>query len=521
MTDVIIVGAGLSGLSAAKLLVEKNQSVLVLEARERVGGRTLTIQNEHFGAMDMGASYVGPSQNRVLRLIRQAGAKLQKTYDNGHHIIYNKEEVKYFSQEHYQTCGGYFAWLDFNHVMRLWSTMCDQIPLNSPWNAKQAKEWDRMTVQEFIDQNVWTKEAKADLRAYVNVNVTSEPWEISLLWFLWYVAAAGGPLRIYATTNGGQERKVIGGTQQLSDFLVDTVGKDKILLKHAAVSIRQTADGVSVKDISGTIHKAQYCIVALAPPLASHIVFNPPLSARRIQLMQRLPMGSVIKTYMFYHTPFWRERGLSGTSIIIDKEGPVGHTIDHVSHDGKVNALMGFILADKARQFGMDKDSRKMLISRLYAKVFKEEKATRPVHYEEKDWLEDEWSGGCYSSVMAPGVLTNFARDLRKPAGRVFFAGTETATMWIGYMEGAVQAGERAAKEILQAKGLITEETFHHDIVPQDVEVVPAPINFTPQQLNAPTVTGVIKRVVGLSVVAAVVGVVAGVIFCLTNEQTE
>ncbi|XP_076436051.1 amine oxidase [flavin-containing]-like [Babylonia areolata] len=492
--DVVVVGAGLSGLSAGKLLSEHGQRVLVLEARDRAGGRTYTVQNEHTGqGLDLGGAYVGPTQNRLLRLARLYGVETYLTNEKEDMVIYSRNKQIRFRDSIFPVTGGPLTWLDLNNVIRLMYNMCREVPVAAPWKAARAREWDRMTVQQFFDKHIYTRAAMDNAKTFVNVNVTSEPYEVSLLWFLWYLASAGGPLRINATTNGGQERKFVGGSQQISEGLARSIGTDNVLLGHPVSRIQRDTGRVVLTDVQGNTYSAGHCIMALTPTLQSRIHWFPPLPASRNQMMQRLPMGSVIKTFMYYSTPFWRHKGMCGSAVIHDEEGLVSVCLDHVMHDGTFPAIMGFVLSDTARACStMSVEERKRRISQAYAKAFQSAEALHPVHYEEKNWCEDEWSGGCYTVMMPPGFLTTFGQALRQPVGRVHFAGTETATQWTGYMEGAIQAGERAAREILHLKGLISTEEIWQD-EPEDEEIKAQPLDLTLWEKVAPSVPGFLR----------------------------
>ncbi|KAF3843674.1 hypothetical protein F7725_002523 [Dissostichus mawsoni] len=371
-------------MSAAKLLKANGLTPVVLEARDRVGGRTFTVRN------------------RILRLAKEYGIE---TYKGKSHPFKGP----------FPPMWNPFVLLDFNNLWRTMDEMGKEIPREAPWRAPHAEEWDKMTMLQLFEKICWTSKVLHLAELLVNVTVTSEPHEISALWFLWYMKQCGGTMRIFSTTNGGQERKFVGGSSQISEFMADELG-DLVKLESPA----------------------KYVIVATPPGLNMKMHFSPELPPLRNQLISRVPMGS--KDAVFYiHSPCLTP-GYCGSMVIEEEGAPIGLTLDDTKPDGSVPAIMGFILARKCRKLsGLTKEERLKKICEIYSRVLGSEEALHPVHYEEKNWCEEEYSGGCYTAYFPPGILTQYGKVLREPVGRLYFAGTETATEWSGYMEGACQ----------------------------------------------------------------------------------
>ncbi|TNN03755.1 amine oxidase [flavin-containing] [Takifugu flavidus] len=507
--DVIVVGGGISGLSAAKLLKATGLNPVVLEARDRVGGRTFTVRNKETKWVDLGGAYVGPTQNRILRLAKEYGIKTYKVNEEENlvHYVHGKSYPFHTS---FPPMWNPIVIMDFNNLFRTLDKMGSEIPQEAPWKAPHAEEWDKMSMQQLFDKICWTSTVQRFATLFVNVNVTSEPHEVSALWFLWYVKQCGGTMRIFSTSNGGQERKFEGGSSQISECMARELG-ERVKLESPVYSIDQTGDMVLVKTLDNEIYSAKYVIVATPPGLNLKIHFNPELPPLRNQLIHRVPMGSVIKCMVYYKENFWRKRGFCGTMVIEDEGAPIGLTLDDTKPDGSAPAIMGFILARKCRKLCvLPKEERLKRICEIYSKVLGTEEALHPVHYEEKNWCEEEYSGGCYTAYFPPGIMTQFGRVLRQPVGRLYFAGTETATEWSGYMEGAVQAGERAAREVLCAMGKLHQSQIWQP-EPECLEIPALPFPTTFWERNLPSVGGFLKFI-GVSTVlsaATAVGLMA------------
>jgi len=207
--------------------------------------------------------------------------------------------------------------------------------------------------------------------------------------------------------------------------------------------VRVEADG-------GTTVSARRAIAAISPTLCGRIAYDPPLPGQRDQLTQRMPQGAVVKCMAVYDEPFWRAAGLSGQAT--SERGPVKLTFDNSPPDGRPGVLLGFLEGRQARRLGaVGADERRRAVVECFARYFGP-RAAEPERYIERSWAEEEWSRGCYGGYFGPGGWTEYGSALREPVGRVHWAGTETAIEWMGYMDGAVRSGERAARDVLAAE---------------------------------------------------------------------
>jgi len=343
--------------------------------------------------------------------------------------------------------------LDLDSKLKKLDSLANEIDTKEPWAHKQAKEFDRMTVDEWARKNCWTTSTLQAIEAASGMIMGQDTCEVSFLYFLYYIKSAGGIMKLLDVKGGAQEERLKGGTQQLSEGLGKIIGLKNIKLNSPARKIVHKDNQVIVHSDSGT-YQSKYVVVAIPPVLAGKIDYSPNLPSLRTTLTNRMPMGSVIKTLVFYKKAFWRERGYSGqvVSASHDPQHPIMASFDDTDHEGAYPCIVGFINGSSARNWATaTEEERKKAICQQYADQMKQKEFLEPIHYIEKNWINEEWSAGCYVGVMPPGALTSCGKGLREPVGRIFFAGTETAMVWTGYMEGALESGERVA-ETLKAK---------------------------------------------------------------------
>lgn len=454
--DVVIVGGGLAGLAAALVLVAAGVSVLVLEARDRVGGRTLNHLLADGKVVEIGGQWVGPSQDRVLALARSLGIATHPTYNEGRNVLLLRgKRVAYHRPVPMMNPLGL---LDVGRAIHKLRRLSRRVPLSAPWEARGAERLDSQTLASWARRNLYTHMGRTTVELFSQSVLACEPNEVSLLHFLFYVRSAGGFRNLTEVAGGAQQDRFVGGSQELCIRAAEQLGPAVVRLSSPVWRIEHL-DGRVVVSTADTDVIAKRVIVAVPPMMAGRISYDPPLPGLRDQLTQKAPMGSVIKCLAVYDTPFWREDGLSGQAA--SDSGAVRATFDNCPPDGSPGILLGFVEGANARRLaGMPAAERRREVIACFERYFGP-KAGRPTDYIEQDWTREQWTRGCYGAHFAPGVWTQFGKALRPQVGRIHWAGTETSTVWCGYMDGAVRSGERAAAEVLEQEafspaGLVT-----------------------------------------------------------------
>jgi monoamine oxidase len=443
--DICIVGAGFAGLAAAREALAQGASVLVLEARDRVGGRVLNGSLSTGDPIEKGGEWLGPTQTEMLALAAEFGVDTFKTYNTGNNLQLFQGSISPYDARLGIPPLPLADLTEFFAVLAEIDAAANQVGAVAPWEAPNAADLDARTVRQWMDSRLTTDGARFLYDLSVKAVFTVEPHELSYLFFLSYIAAAGGFFGLVSTAGGAQETRLVGGSQLIAIRMAEQFKKKTIRFNQPVNVIQECDDGVFV--FSGKQRfRAAHVIVALPPTLAGRIHYDPALPARRDQLTQRMPMGSVIKANVEYTTPFWRAAGLSGQ--FISDTGPARFGFDNSPSDGSVGVLNAFIAGDDARQMALLTESeRRAAVLETLAQFFGSQTLS-PVQYLETDWSTEEWTRGCYAGFMAPGTMLRYGPALRSPVGRIHWAGTETSEVWNGYMEGAVRSGVRAVGEI-------------------------------------------------------------------------
>jgi monoamine oxidase len=310
-----------------------------------------------------------------------------------------------------------------------------------------------MTLDDWMRGEVPSEKGRAIFTSACQSIWGADPKELSLLYALQYVAAAGneksagGFLRLVTAVGGAQESRFVGGSQVISEKVADRLGK-RVALKAPVSVVAQNGDGVRIVAHGVTV-EARQAILAVPPALAARLAYSPALPKGKAKLLAALVPGTLAKATAVFDRPFWRDAGLSGQGV--SDVGPARTTFDNSPPDGSVGVLFGFVGGSAYAPWGpLAPDERRAQVLESFA-AFVGDQARAPVDYFEQDWTKERWTRGCPVAHVAPGVLTKYGPWLRRPVGKIHFAGTETADYWLGYMDGAVRSGERAAREVLAA----------------------------------------------------------------------
>jgi monoamine oxidase len=442
--DVCVVGAGYAGLTAARRLSEGGKSVVVLEARDRIGGRVWTQQLAGGATIDRGAGWLAPYHDRIFALAGEVGVSTYKTYVKGKHLLIDGDRTRRYTGLIPKISP--LAVASIALAQAKVDRTSKKVPLDAPWNAPRAAEWDARTVADYVEHCGIRKGIGFDLfEMAVRGLFTGDLRDTSYLHLLFLVRAHGSINNLFAIEKGAQENLVEGGAGSIAQRVAAELG-DAVRLNAPVRSIAQRDDHVLVTADDVAV-SARHVVVTTPPALALEIEFDPVLPDDRLALYRKAVAGPESKTLVVYDEPFWRADGFSGQTAEPKSLSEV--TIDATPASGSPGVIASFTFGHVAEHAqSLDPAERRAgVVAALTTRLGP--RAATPVDFVETAWWEEEWTRGCSMAHLPPGVLSRYGPLLQEPFGRVHWAGTETATKSHGAIDGAVSSGERAAAEIL------------------------------------------------------------------------
>jgi monoamine oxidase len=438
--DVAVVGAGLAGLTAATAIRAAGRSVVVLEARKRVGGRNYDHMLSPGKVVELGGEWAGPGQDRVLALAKRLGVETFDTYADGKSVYYANGRLQTYSGDIPPADAA--SLVELEALILNLNDMAASVPAASPWQAPKAGTWDQQTIETFFQQNVTTAEARNLADLSVRGVYGEEADQISLLDLLQAITGVGGDFN--TLIGSAQSIRFVGGPQQLSKKLAAALGK-RVRLGVPIVAVHQGSH-VALLSASDSFH-ARRAILTLPKTLSGRLLYEPALPPARDQVLQREPNGSVVKCNAVYATPFWREQGVNGAAT--SDTGPIRITYDNSPPDGKPGVLVGFMEGNDSRLFySQSVAARRQAALACFARYFGQQ-ALSPIAYFDLAWATEPYTRGAYGSFNPPGVLTSLHDPLSEPIGSVYYASADASPTWPGYMDGAIGSGEAAAQAVL------------------------------------------------------------------------
>ncbi|MBR8829915.1 MAG: L-amino acid dehydrogenase [Chroococcopsis gigantea SAG 12.99] len=441
--DCIVIGAGLAGLITARDLKRAGLEVLVLEARDRIGGRMVGEYLPSGQWIDKGGQWVGPTQDRFLALVDEYGIRRFTSPSEGKKVLFfggKRYEFDGFFQGFHEGEAPGVRGEEWNDALEAWQrfeALCSTLPPGPPYANR---DLDNRTFAQWIEENTVTAFARwyfAYMCRAVGYLGPAEPHEVSLLHVLRGHKSA-------SQAEHPEAQLLHGGAGQIPGKIAAELG-GIIRVGEPVVRVSQESESLTVQTLKGS-YQGKFAVVAMTPHLAGKIIYEPPMPPHRQQLTQRVPMGCCAKILVSYDRPFWREKGFAG--IGLGNCQTLELCADSSDPETGVGVIATFVVGDRYQGWRPLPDDARRLAVLSDLSLFFGESALSPSTYHEVDWPAEEWTGGGYAAFMPPGVWTRYGTSLNAPVGRIHWAGTEMADRWAGFFDGAVRTGEAVAEKI-------------------------------------------------------------------------
>ncbi|PWV46700.1 NAD(P)/FAD-dependent oxidoreductase [Nocardiopsis sp. L17-MgMaSL7] len=442
--DVVVVGAGPAGLMAARTLQAAGRTVAVLEARDRVGGRTWS--REIDGAfLELGGQWVSPDQTELLGLLDELGLDTYPRHREGANVYLAPDGSRHeYTGDMFPA--GERTEAEMTRVIATLDGLVEEIGVERPWDHPLARELDTVTFTEWLRRQTDDEAARENIGIFMAGGMLTKPAHAFSALQAVLMAASAGSFSHLVDEDFILDRRVVGGMQSVSRTMADALEEGTVLLDTPVRTVRWSEEGVTVLSDRATV-RARRVIVAVPPTLYSRITFEPALPWLQQQMHQHSSMGLVIKVHAVYDRPFWRDRGLSGTGF--GARELCQEVYDNTNHGDERGTLVAFVSDEPADDLlRRSAEERRAAVLRSLSHYLGEE-ALEPVVYFESDFASEEWTRGAYAASYDLGGLHRYGADQRAPVGPIGWACSDLAAEGYQHVDGALRQGRRAAEEVL------------------------------------------------------------------------
>ncbi|MBP9742677.1 MAG: FAD-dependent oxidoreductase [Burkholderiales bacterium] len=419
LKEIVIIGAGFAGLYSAFLLQESGYKVTILEARHRIGGRTLTQDN-----VELGGDWISSLHPRMMKLCKRFNLSFSPQLEEG-------KVVRYFDQQRDELEEKPNVQKNTTNIFTPYIEQFDQ--LVNDLDFFKSQHLDQISFYDWCTENIQNPTVLKTFNYSFNSLICVNPKAASMFFWLYFLKSCGGYRALTGVKNSAQEFHINGGTVILANELAKGLN---IVYNSEVIHIEKNNDIYRINTKNQLTYYAAKVVSAIPLQLIPGITWNPRLIQDRVSFYQSLQMGYITKVIIQYETPFWTQNGYN--AHIVSDTAPI-HLCYDVSNN-KFHALAIFIIDHKCY-------TNEEILDQL-AFLLKNNLAKRPKKIYIKNWVNDEFSKGGYFCVPPIGSLTKNYRYLTEPEGEIYFVGTETASQWMGYIEGALESAERLLFQI-------------------------------------------------------------------------
>ncbi len=446
--DVVVIGAGISGLMTARRLTQAGHSVAVLEARDRVGGRTWSeeIDGSFF---EIGGQWVSSDQDALKALLQELGKETFARYREGNSVYVSRDGERHEFQGDFPVADE--TLVEIRRLVDALDRLVAEIDAATPWEHPRAAELDVVQFGTWLASQTDDVEARRIVDHYIAAGMYGKPSHtFSLLQAMLMVASAE---KFEHLIDEGilLDERVVGGMQSVSEQIADELGDTAVFLSSPVRRLTWTSSGDGVPGEVVAISEgievhARFAVVAVPPNLYSRIDYSPALPRPRLVAHQHQSMGLVIKAQAAYAQPFWRDRGLSGTGFASHEL--VCEVYDNTSPHEDRGTIVGFIVGDRADEtWALPEDERRQAVLDSFAAYFGDE-MKEPLAFYLSDWGAEEWTRGSYATSYDIGGLSRWGHLQNEPVGPIFFASSDIQGAGYLHVDGGVRIGTDTAARI-------------------------------------------------------------------------